>query len=108
LKLIARAEKKEFFERVPTQTSANANLSSNPSEEEDVVNNSIMGSNGGGGGGGNNDFPAIHLCPKNETGVLNFLAKNPESDGRGVVIAIFDSGVDPGAPGLRVSFCDNC
>jgi hypothetical protein len=48
------------------------------------------------------DFPSIHLCPKNETGVLNFLSKNPEFDGRGTVIAVFDSGIDPGAPGLKV------
>jgi hypothetical protein len=52
----------------------------------------------------NVDFPAIHLCPKNETGVLNFLSKYPETDGRGMVIAVFDSGVDPGAPGLKVGF----
>lgn len=49
------------------------------------------------------DFPSIHLCPKNETGVLNFLSKNPDSDGRGITIAVFDSGVDPGAPGLKVN-----
>ncbi|CAG7821754.1 unnamed protein product [Allacma fusca] len=47
------------------------------------------------------EYPLIALCPKTETGVTNFLARNPTYDGRGVVIAIFDSGVDPGAPGLR-------
>lgn len=52
--------------------------------------------------GTKSDFPTNNLCPKSETGVLNFLTKNPSNDGRGIVIAVFDSGVDPGAPGLRV------
>ena len=40
------------------------------------------------------------LIPKRETGVLAFLKKHPEFDGRGTVIAVFDTGVDPAAAGL--------
>ncbi|KAJ0043607.1 hypothetical protein Pint_17460 [Pistacia integerrima] len=43
------------------------------------------------------------LMPKKEIAADRFIDSNPKFDGRGVVIAIFDSGVDPAAAGLQVT-----
>jgi subtilisin family serine protease len=42
----------------------------------------------------------VGLMPLKSTGVDAFRAAHPAYDGRGVLIAILDSGIDPGVPGL--------
>jgi tripeptidyl-peptidase-2 len=47
-------------------------------------------------------FPTAYVLPKGDIQADEFIAKTG-FDGKGVVVAIFDTGCDLGAPGLQVT-----
>ncbi|KAL0659456.1 hypothetical protein Bca4012_080041 [Brassica carinata] len=91
-----------------------------PSSSSETLTASRVDCGGGGGGGGgvacagadnasvanfklNESTFLASLMPKKEIRADRFLEAHPDYDGRGVVIAIFDSGFDPSAAGLHVT-----
>eukprot|EP00056_Hartaetosiga_gracilis_P018354 m.10718 g.10718 ORF g.10718 m.10718 type:complete len:1225 (-) comp6673_c0_seq1:164-3838(-) len=49
------------------------------------------------------NFPFGGLIPRTETGVQQLIASNDEFDGRGIRVAVLDTGVDPGALHLQTT-----
>jgi tripeptidyl-peptidase-2 len=43
------------------------------------------------------------LLPKVETQSYDFLKNHPKNDGRGIIVGVLDTGVDPGAIGLQTT-----
>ncbi|XP_003375660.1 peptidase families S8 and S53 family protein [Trichinella spiralis] len=48
-------------------------------------------------------YSLFHRIPRDETELSEFQKSHAEYDGRGIVIAVLDTGIDPSAPGLQVT-----
>ncbi|KRX95313.1 Tripeptidyl-peptidase 2 [Trichinella pseudospiralis] len=48
-------------------------------------------------------YSLFHRIPRDETELSEFQKSFSEYDGRGIVIAILDTGIDPSAPGMQVT-----
>ncbi|KAJ2390331.1 hypothetical protein GGI23_005644, partial [Coemansia sp. RSA 2559] len=48
-------------------------------------------------------FPTHGLLPRIDTQASEFVRKHPSYDGRGTVVAVLDTGIDPGAQGLQIT-----
>ncbi|OUC48532.1 peptidase, S8/S53 family [Trichinella nativa] len=48
-------------------------------------------------------YSLFHRIPRDETELSEFHKSHAEYDGRGIVIAVLDTGIDPSAPGLQVT-----
>lgn len=48
-------------------------------------------------------LPLGGLLPKSETGATRFYQQYPKANGSGTIVAIFDTGVDPGVEGLQTT-----
>ncbi|KAJ2325359.1 hypothetical protein GGH92_010468, partial [Coemansia sp. RSA 2673] len=49
------------------------------------------------------EFPTAGLLPRADTQASDFVRKYPTYDGRGTIVAILDTGIDPGAKGLQLT-----
>ncbi|KAJ6386456.1 hypothetical protein OIU78_016376 [Salix suchowensis] len=108
-----KANRKLFQRRRQHFNTSKSNISGSGLFFKGMPSDSIAKTSGGYGGGDENgslrNFKLnestflASLMPKKEIGADRFIEAHPQYDGRGTIIAIFDSGVDPAASGLQVT-----